>query len=51
MTSAEDTQLDIKYVELVGPLVAAGIVATALFFVKSIYDKRRIDKTIENETN
>ena len=48
---AADIGLDIKYVELVAPLVAAGIIATALFFVKSIHDKRRIDKTIENETN
>ena len=48
---AADIGLDIKYVELVAPLVAAGIIVTALFFVKSIHDKRRIDKTIENETN
>ena len=36
-------EFDLRYSELVAPLIAAGIVATSLFFVKSIQDKRRLD--------
>ena len=42
----EDTSLDIMYVELVAPIIAAGIIATALFYVKSVRDKRKIDELI-----
>ena len=37
------------YVELVAPIVAAGIIATALFYVKSVKDKRKIDKIISTK--
>ncbi|MEM4391803.1 MAG: copper resistance protein CopD, partial [Candidatus Nitrosotenuis sp.] len=37
----------IRYAELVTPLISAGIIATSLFFVKSIHDKRRIDSQIQ----
>ncbi len=37
----------IKYVELVAPLISMGIIATSLFFVKSVKDKRRIDLLIQ----
>ncbi len=38
---------EIKYAELVSPLIAAGIIATSLFFVKSTRDKRKIDSLID----
>ena len=37
---------ELKYVELVSPLIAMGIIAASLFFVKSVRDKRRIDSLI-----
>ena len=37
---------ELKYVELVAPLISMGIIATSLFFVKSVRDKRRIDSII-----
>ncbi|MGI0040333.1 MAG: virginiamycin B lyase family protein [Nitrosopumilaceae archaeon] len=38
---------EIKYAELVSPLIAAGIIATSLFFVNSIKDKRRINSLVD----
>lgn len=38
---------EIKYTELVSPLISMGIIATSLFFVKSVRDKRRIDSLIQ----
>jgi len=35
-----------NYAEIVSPLIAGGIVLSSLFFVKSINDKRRIDKML-----
>jgi len=35
-----------NYAEIVSPLIAGGIVASSLFFVKSSNDKRRIDKML-----
>ena len=40
--------VEIEYVELVSPLIALGIIATSLFFVKSIYDKRRLNSLINS---
>ena len=37
-----------NYAEIVSPLIAGGIVASSLFFVKSVNDKRRIDKMLSN---
>ena len=45
----EDTSLDIMYVELVAPIIAAGIIATSLFYVKSVRDKRKIDELISTK--
>ena len=45
----EETSKNIMYVELVAPIVAAGIIATALFYVKSVRDKRRIDELISTK--
>jgi len=45
--SLENVKFKIKYAEIVSPLISAGIIATSLFFVKSIKDKRRIDSLID----
>ena len=45
----QDATINIMYVELVAPIVAAGIIATALFYVKSVKDKRKIDKIISTK--
>jgi len=47
----EESTFEIKYVEIVAPLIAAGIIATSLFYVKSIRDKRKIDDVISNESS
>ncbi|MEJ2260256.1 MAG: CopD family protein [Nitrosopumilaceae archaeon] len=38
----------IKYTELASPLIAMGIVATSLFFVRSVRDKRRLNSLINS---
>ena len=38
---------ELKYADFVSPLISMGIIATSLFFVKSIRDKRRIDSLLE----
>ena len=38
---------EIKYTELVSPLISLGIIATSLFFVKAVRDKRRINSLIK----
>ena len=47
----EESTFEIKYVEIVAPIIAVGIIATSLFYVKSIRDKRKIDDVISNETS
>nr|AIF08656.1 copper resistance D domain-containing protein (ycnJ) [uncultured marine thaumarchaeote KM3_31_G08] len=37
---------ELKYTEIASPLMALGIIATSLFFVKSIKDKRRLNSLI-----
>ncbi|WP_428325240.1 virginiamycin B lyase family protein [Nitrosopumilus sp.] len=39
---------ELKYTELASPLVALGILATSLFYVKSIKDKRRLNDLINS---
>jgi len=46
MISSTSKEFEIKYAELVSPLISAGIIATSLFFVKSVKDKRRLDSII-----
>ncbi|HUT05917.1 MAG TPA: CopD family protein [Nitrosopumilaceae archaeon] len=41
-------KVELKYTELASPLIAMGIVATSLFFVKSIKDKRRLNLLINS---
>ena len=45
----EETTSNLLYVELVAPIVAAGIIATSLFYVKSVRDKRKIDEIISTK--
>lgn len=47
ITQFETQRSEIKYVELVAPLISIGIIATSLFFVKSVRDKRRIESQIQ----
>ena len=47
MIPPANKEFEIKYAELVSPLISAGIIATSLFFVKSVKDKRRIDGLID----
>lgn len=47
MGAPTQSEVEIRYSELVSPLISAGIIATSLFFVKSIKDKRRIDSLID----
>jgi copper transport protein len=39
---------ELKYTEIASPLMALGIIATSLFFVKSIHDKRRLNDIINS---
>ncbi len=47
LTDLQTKNNGIKYTELVSPLISMGIIATSLFFVKSVRDKRRIDSLIQ----
>ena len=44
---SQNRTFEIKYADLVSPLIAAGIIATSLFFVNSVKDKRRINSLID----
>lgn len=44
----ETENVEIKYTEIVSPLISAGIIATSLFFVKSVRDKRRLNSIINS---
>lgn len=44
----ESNNIEIKYTELASPLIALGIIATSLFYVKSIQDKRRLNSLISS---
>jgi len=46
-TQLQAEKIKIRYAEFVSPLISMGIIATSLFFVKSIRDKRRIDSLLE----
>ena len=39
---------EIEYAEIASPLIALGIIVTALFFVKAIHDKRRLNSLINS---
>ncbi|NND86031.1 MAG: copper resistance protein CopD [Nitrosopumilus sp.] len=40
--------LELKYTEIASPLIALGIIATSLFFVKSVQDKRRLNSLVNS---
>ncbi|MDB4850060.1 CopD family protein [Nitrosopumilus sp.] len=46
VTTIDSTEM--KYTEIASPLIALGIIATSLFFVKGIYDKRRLNSLINS---
>ncbi|MFB5597893.1 MAG: copper resistance protein CopD, partial [Nitrosopumilaceae archaeon] len=43
VTAEQPKLFELKYAELVSPLISMGIIATSLFFVKAVNDKKRID--------
>ena len=43
-----ENNIEMEYTEIASPLIALGIIATSLFFVKSIYDKRRLNSLINS---
>jgi len=45
-TAQADEGINLKYTEIASPLMALGIIATSLFFVKNIKDKRRLNALI-----
>ncbi len=45
---SEQNTLSLQYSEFMSPLIAGGIVATSLFFVKSVKDKRRLNVMINS---
>jgi len=44
----QTNDFELKYTEIASPLVALGIIATSLFYVKSIQDKRRLNSLINS---
>jgi len=46
ITTDGGSESGFNYAEIVSPLIAGGIVVSSLFFVKSVNDKRRIDKML-----
>jgi len=46
-TIQEQPMISLRYSEIAAPLMTIGIIATSLFFVKSVRDKRRLDTLIE----
>jgi len=43
-----EEEIELKYTEIVSPLMALGIIATSLFFVKNVKDKRRLNELINS---
>ena len=42
------SDFELKYTEIASPLIALGIIATSLFYVKTIQDKRRLNSLINS---
>ena len=42
------SDIQLKYTEIASPLIALGIIATSLFYVKSIHDKRRLNSMVSS---
>jgi copper transport protein len=43
----EQAKTKIRYSDFAAPFISIGIIATSLFFVKSVHDRRKIDSLIE----
>ena len=37
---------DVRYADIVSPLMALGVLATSLFYAKAVHDKRRLDRLL-----
>jgi copper transport protein len=48
VSQIQTNDFELKYTEIASPLVALGIIATSLFYVKSIQDKRRLNSLINS---
>ena len=48
VSQIQTNNFELKYTEIASPLVALGIIATSLFYVKSIQDKRRLNSLINS---
>jgi len=48
VSQIQSSGYEIKYTELASPLIALGIIATSLFYVKNIQDKRRLNSLINS---
>ena len=48
LVQEQKESVELKYTEVASPLMALGIIATSLFFVKSIQDKRRLNSLINS---
>jgi len=44
----ESENIQLKYTEIASPLIALGIIAVSLFYVKSIQDKRRLNSLVNS---
>ena len=42
------SKFELEYSEIAAPLISLGIIATSLFYVKSIHDKRRLNALINS---
>ncbi|RDJ31875.1 MAG: copper resistance protein CopD [Crenarchaeota archaeon] len=45
----DESEFSLRYSEIASPLIAMGVIATSLFFVKNVYDKRRINSLVDSE--
>jgi len=48
VSQIQTNNFKLKYTEIASPLIALGIIATSLFYVKSIQDKRRLNSLVNS---
>lgn len=48
-TNTDATLESIRYADLASPLIALGILATSLFYVKAVHDKRRLSRLLTSD--
>ena len=44
----ESEGIELKYTEIASPLIALGIIAASLFYVKSVHDKRKLNSLVSD---